>query len=262
MRNDPPQAIPESTNLRHRPGAPEKPSAFCGPACITKQMSSKWIVWALLLLAALALVWTAFQADRPVRAAIVEAQGKNWKKSAEARFHGTIRKIGDWPPLMAAALVALAIARAAKSRRWMRLIAAAIIASTLAGIIANSLRLTTGRTRPRESPKVEQAFHGPWHAEKKIWLVGNSGYNSFPSGHTATAFGFALVFLIAAPVAGLFVTAGAVLVAWSSLMIGAHHPSDITVSILLSALVAWFVWKWMRTRGGDLLDRLLRMPTQ
>ncbi|MDX2081348.1 MAG: phosphatase PAP2 family protein [Terrimicrobiaceae bacterium] len=224
-------------------------------------MPSRGIVWILLLVAAVLAVWGAFQIDRPVREAIVTAQGKNWKKSAEARFHGTVRKIGDWPPLMAAALVALAIARAAKGRKWTRIIAAAMVASTLAGIIANSLRLTTGRTRPRESPKVEQAFHGPWHSEKRMWLIGNSGYNSFPSGHTATAFGFALVFLVAAPLTGLVVTAGAVLVAWSSLAIGAHHPSDIVVSILLSAVVAWFVWKWMNGPGGVRLDRILRMPS-
>jgi len=49
-------------------------------------------------------------------------------------------------------------------------------------------------------------------------------------------------------------------VAWSSIAMGAHHPSDVMVSVILSFLVAWFVWRWMRGRGGDWIERLLRLP--
>jgi len=219
-------------------------------------MSSKWIVL-FLLLAGIA-TWAAFRVDQPVRDAIIEAQGKNWRKTGEFRFYSAVRKYGDWPPLMAAAGLALVLVRLSGSRRWSRILVAAMVASTLAGILANASRLTTGRTRPRESPKIEQGFYGPVH-EGKI-LIGQPGYNSFPSGHTATAFGFALVFLIAAPLPGVLVVIGAGLVAWASIALGAHHPSDITVSIFLSAAVAWFVWRWMQGRGGERVERLLRFP--
>ncbi|MBE2204140.1 MAG: phosphatase PAP2 family protein [Chthoniobacterales bacterium] len=213
--------------------------------------------WILAVLCGF-LVWGAFRSDAPVREALVAAQGKKWKKSAGYQFHSAVRKYGDWPPLMGVCVVALAGARLLKSRRGMRILAAAMIASTLAGLVANASRLTTGRTRPRESPKIVQGFYGLRHEGK--WLVGQSAYNSFPSGHTATAFGLAAVIFLASPAVGVFALAGAGLVAWSSIAMGAHHPSDVMVSVILSFLVAWFVWRWMRGRGGDWIERLLRLP--
>ncbi len=207
----------------------------------------------VLALLAGAAIWEAFRLDAPVREQIVAAQGKSWKKSPEAKFHAGVRKFGDWPFLMAGCAVAFLVARQMRSRRWMRIIAAAMVASTLAGVVANASRLTTGRTRPKESPKIEQGFYGPWH-EGRL-LIGQPAYNSFPSGHTATAFGLAAVVVFACPLAGIPVLAGAVLVGWSSIVMGAHHPSDVTVSIVLSFAVGWFVWRWMRGPGGDWVDR-------
>jgi len=215
--------------------------------------------WILLVLVAAAVVFAAFQVDAPVRAAIVEGQGKGWKKTAEYRFHAATRKLGDWPPLMLAAALAMAFARWRGSRRWTHLLAAAMIASTLAGILVNASRLTTGRTRPRASPQIEQGFYGIRHEGKN--LIGNSAFNSFPSGHTATAFGFAMAVIFLSPLWGLLVLAGAVVVAWSSLAIGAHHPSDIVVSILLSSAVAWFVVRWVNGVGAAKLDRLFRFKS-
>ncbi|GAB4172392.1 MAG: hypothetical protein Fur0032_11810 [Terrimicrobiaceae bacterium] len=202
---------------------------------------------AVLVLVALILAMGSFQLDRPVREAVVEAQGKKWKKSDEARFHGLVRRYGDWPYLMGYGAVAVGIAMACKSRRWTRIIAAAMVASTLAGIVANTSRLTTGRTRPRAPAEIEQGFYGPWHQGRL--LIGDSTYNSFPSGHTATAFGLAVPVLLGAPLAGVVVLAGAALVAWSSIALGAHHPSDVVVSIIIATAVGWVVRVWVG-RGG------------
>jgi len=215
---------------------------------------------AIILTIACALaVWGAFRLDIPVREAVVASQGKKWKKTSGYQFHSAVRKYGDWPPLMGACLLALLAARLMKSRRWMRVIAAAMIASTLAGIAANASRLTTGRTRPKESPKIEQGFYGLRHEGE--WLIGRPAYNSFPSGHTATAFGLAAVILFASPAWGIPALAAAGLVAWSSIAMGSHHPSDITVSVILAGFIAWFVWRWMRGRGGDWIEKLLRLPS-
>jgi len=194
-------------------------------------------------------VWGSFCLDVPVREAVVEAQGKNWKKSAGHQFHAAVRKFGDWPPLMLAAGAGLLLAKGLGNRRWMRILAAAMIASTLAGILANTARLTTGRTRPRES--CEQGFYGPWHDGRL--LIGQPAYNAFPSGHTATAFGFAAVVVLAAPAWGILAVAGACLVAWSSIAMGAHHPSDVVTAVILSSVVAWFVWREMRGRLAKFL---------
>jgi membrane-associated phospholipid phosphatase len=203
----------------------------------------------LLALSAIGATVVAFSWDVSFRAAVVEGQQpKNvWKRSAEAKFHGMVRRYADWPWLMVAGGAGFGLAWKMGNRRWMRVVAAAMIASTTAGIIANAFRLTTGRTRPRASQKIEQGFYGPWHDGRL--LIGNSTYNSFPSGHTATAFGMAWPFFAAGPVAGTAALALAVLVAWSSIAIGAHHLSDVVVSIAISAFVAWLVWRWMRARG-------------
>ena len=188
----------------------------------------------------------AFKWDLPIRQVLIEAQGPKWQKTTEAKIYGKIRVWGDWPPIMVAAAIGFLIARARGNRRWSRIILAAMIASTLAGMIANASRLTTGRPRPREIPKIEHGFYGPYHNGRI--LVGVPAYNSFPSGHTATAFGLAAVVVFASPGWGLLVLIGAVGVAWSSIAIGAHHPSDVAVSITLAFLTGWFVVGFMKLR--------------
>lgn len=185
-----------------------------------------------------------FQFDLPIRQQLVEAQGAKWQKTTEAKIYGKIRVWGDWPPIMVAAAIGFLIAKARGKQRWSRIILAAMVASTLAGMIANASRLTTGRPRPREIPKIEHGFYGPYHNGRI--LVGVPAYNSFPSGHTATAFGFAAAIVFTSPAWGVLALVGASAVAWSSIAIGAHHPSDVAVSITLAFLVAWFVCRWMK----------------
>jgi membrane-associated phospholipid phosphatase len=188
----------------------------------------------------------AFKWDLPIRQVLVEAQGPKWQKTPEAKIYGQIRVWGDWPPIMVAAAISFLIFKARGNRRWSRIVLAAMIASTLAGMIANASRLTTGRPRPREIPKIEHGFYGPYHNGRI--LVGVPAYNSFPSGHTATAFGLAAAVVFASPGWGLLVLIGAVGVAWSSIAIGAHHPSDVAVSITLAFLTGWFVVRFMKLR--------------
>ena len=203
-------------------------------------------------------IWGAFRLDAPVRKAVVEAQGKGWKKSANFKLHSYVRKFGDWPPVLLAAIAGLAIARWRNNRRWMHILFAAILSAAIAGLIAHASKLTTGRTRPRESPKIAQGFYGLWKDGKST--VGDSGLNSFPSGHTATVFGLAGAIVLAAPAWGVAALVLAGVVAWSSIAMGAHHPSDIVVSIVLAFIVAGLVWRWMRGNGARLADKLLRVP--
>jgi len=210
-----------------------------------------WL-WLLVLLAGFA-IWGSFKLDEPIQEAIVQTQVKGWKKSYDFRFQAGIRRFGDWPWLMVAGAIGMAISWKLRKREWIRILAAALIASTIASLVANVSRVTTGRTRP-ESPKIEQGFYGPWREGRLT--VGNSPYNSFPSGHTATAFGFAAVILYARPWLGLGAIAVALLVAWSSITMGAHHPSDVIVSICLSLFVAWFTWKWTEENGEAFAHRI------
>jgi membrane-associated phospholipid phosphatase len=210
-------------------------------------------LWLFVLLAA-CVMWVSFQLDEPVRQAVVQTQGQGWKKSEDYRFKTGLRKFGDWPWLMLAGSGGIAISWKLKRREWIRILAAAMIASTIAGLIANTSRVTTGRTRPRESPKIQQGFYGPWRNGRLT--IGDSPFNSFPSGHAATAFGFAAVILFARPWLGIGAIALASLIAWSSIMVGAHHLSDVIVSICISLFVAWFALKWTQENGEAFLHRL------
>ena len=203
-------------------------------------------------------IWGSFQLDAPVRKAVVESQGKGWKKTSSYKFHSAVRRYGDWPPVLFAAVAGLAFARWRNSRRWMHILFAAILSAAIAGLIAHASKLTTGRTRPRESPKIEQGFYGLWKDGKST--VGNSGLNSFPSGHTATVFGLAAAIALTAPAWGAVALVLAGVVAWSSIAMGAHHPSDVVVSVAIAFVVAWLVRRWMQGGGGRVADRLLRVP--
>ncbi len=215
-----------------------------------KPNSSAILPAALLAALAAGLAIISFQLDQPVRERIVAAQGKGWKKSDSARWYGAVSRFGDWPQLMAVGAIGSLIAWRLRNRDWARILLAAMAASTLAGIVANASRATTGRTRPRESPKIEQGWYGPVHNGEI--LIGNAKYNSFPSGHTATAAGFAGVILFARPLAGVAAMAVAFLIAWSRMALGAHHVSDVVVSTILALVIAWFAWRVALERGDDI----------
>lgn len=208
----------------------------------------------VLSVAGVAAIVASFSLDAWTREQVLAWQGKDWKKSPKREFVGAISKYGDWPELMILGAAGLFLAHRARSREWKRILIAAMVASTIAGVVANASRLTTGRTRPRESPKIEQGWYGPFHDGKLT--IGNSKFNSFPSGHTATAFGFAGVLLFARPWLGLLAVVVASTIAWSRMALGAHHFSDVVVALILSLLIAWLVWRYAVQRGDELAARV------
>lgn len=200
-----------------------------------------FLISALVMLAAV-LIGTSFLIDRPVEHAVVEAYGGHWCHSALAT---TVSRYGDWPELMLLGGAGYLLARRAGNVRWQRLLISAMIASTLAGMAVNASRLTTGRTRPRA--QASQGWYGPRHDGR--WLIGQADFNSFPSGHTATAVGFAGVLLFGAPALGSMAVAIAGLIAYSRLLLGAHHPSDVVAATIIALAVAWAVWEFLGKRG-------------
>ena len=203
----------------------------------------KKVILVLCLLGAVAfLIRMSFLADAPVRAAVVQAEGANWNHSSQKALVGFISHYGDWPELMLLGGIGFLIAGWRHNRKWQRIFLIAMMASTLAGALTNTLRLTTGRTRPRVSPAMEQGWYGPYYQGK--WMVGRAEVNSFPSGHTATAVGFATVIFLASPCWGVLALLMAVFIACSRLLLGAHHPSDLIVATFLAMNVAWLIWSY------------------
>jgi membrane-associated phospholipid phosphatase len=193
------------------------------------------------VLLAIAAICCSFLIDAPVERWILDSHGGHWSRTRTVEL---LSRFGDWPELMGAGLIGVLAARRARSGRWQRILLSAMIASTLSGLAVNASRLSTGRTRPRAA--AEQGWYGPRHAG--VWLVGKADFNSFPSGHTATAVGFAGVLLFAAPGWGVPAMLLAACIALSRMLLGAHHPSDVITAALISLAIAWLAWRLLGCR--------------
>lgn len=205
----------------------------------SKQTDSKpgrtaWVRGVLAFIAMALLALLSFRADMQV---------ENWIREHRADLHkdlaGYISDFGDWPWLMAAGAAAGGIFWWRGNRKMTRIILLMMVASTLAGATANTLRLTTGRTRPNIK-HVEQGFYGLRHDGK--WLFGRYKFNSFPSGHTATAFGFlAVPFFLHYRKTGSLLLIGGAVMALARMTIDAHHFSDVCFGAWFGLLGAWTV---------------------
>lgn len=108
------------------------------------------------------------------------------------------------------------------------------VAALLSGLTANVFKLCITRSRPRAF-----AFH-----ESSIWSgfgdwfplgAGGSDFQSFPSAHTASAVGFAVLLSWAWPERRAVFFVLATLVGMQRIAVSAHFPSDV----LAGAAVGW-----------------------
>lgn len=198
----------------------------------------KFFLMISIVVVAALLIAASFAADKSIQEWILALNQHHWSHdSAYAAFS----KYGDWPELMLLGGIGFLVAKKTRKVRWQRILLCAMIASTIAGMMVNLSRLTTGRTRPRAV--AEQGWYGPYHDGK--WLIGRADFNSFPSGHTATAVGFAGVILFAAPWWGVPAMGVALMIALSRVFLGAHHPSDVVTAAVVSLAIAWVVWQFL-----------------
>lgn len=109
------------------------------------------------------------------------------------------------------------------------------LASEFTGLAALILRVFTGRTRPLNHD-VPQGFYGVWHDGH--WLIGQFKFASFPSGHAATAVGFAAAAWLVHRGWGAVAAGYALAVMWSRLALQCHHLSDVVASTVLSIPLA------------------------
>jgi len=92
-----------------------------------------------------------------------------------------------------------------------------LVGFACAGLVVNSLRLTTGRPRPLYE-RIPDGFYG---------ICLDHRYHAFPSGHSATAWGTATALVVTVPAVGLAAVAGATVVGWSRMYLRAHRPTDV-----------------------------------
>lgn len=149
-----------------------------------------------------------------------------------------VSRCGDWPEHALVGLVIMAIAQWRGNKKWTRIIVAALIALSIAGLTGRVLKISTGRARP--SVKSEQMWNGP--------RVSGSKYHSFPSGHVDASVGFFGVILLARRRIGLACLPIPILIALSRLYLGAHWLSDVVCAAVLGILSAIVVWVLFRQK--------------
>lgn len=134
-----------------------------------------------------------------------------------------LSQIGEWYIMGAAGMVCslclFALSRWQQSRNFIFV----TLTGLATGLTGTILRCLIGRTRPDAS--VPPGFYGFWHASH--FIFGQHQFSSFPSGHVATAAGFAAAAWLINRRAGFFMGLFAALVAWSRIAQSAHHFSDV-----------------------------------
>lgn len=111
----------------------------------------------------------------------------------------------------------------------------------LPGLASNLLKRLIGRGRPEVFDEV-----GPLHFTH---LVNDFTFQSFPSGHTTTAFAFAMVIGFLSPRWFPLGLAAAVVVGLSRIVVGAHYPTDVIGGIVTGVLGAYAVRNFFAARG-------------
>jgi membrane-associated phospholipid phosphatase len=191
-----------------------------------------WI--ALATVAVIALV-AAFFLDHGAAAWIGAHSSPELKRAMQ-----TVSRVGDWPAHLIAGLLGIAVAFVMRSKTWMRIFLAMLVALALAGVSGRVVKLATGRARP--SVKTEAHWNGPRYSSK---------YHAFPSGHTASSTAFFVALFLKRKKIGAPLLLIPALIALSRMVVGAHYLSDVTFAAILGVICAVLATRWLSTRDSS-----------
>jgi undecaprenyl-diphosphatase len=185
--------------------------------------------WSLLFLGAGLLMVASFYLDGAAQAWMTQHQEAGVRK-----FMRGVGQFGDWPAHISLGLVLLVLAYWRRSKKWMRVAAAMILACALAGVGTRVVKIAAGRARP--SVQTEAAWRGP---------SVSASYNAFPSGHTAASTAFFATLALAFWRIGTPLLVIPLLIAFSRIYVAAHHLSDVVCAIFIGLLSAFAIAQWL-----------------
>jgi len=154
----------------------------------------------------------------------------------------------------------LSLATRDRLREWARqlLIVSSFIflGVGMPSLVATLLKRIIGRARPMEWTIEAPLSFTPWNWDAYT-------YQSFPSGHSTTAFSLALTVAFLWPRSFWPMLAGAALIAVSRIITGQHYVTDITAGAVLGTLGAFAVrnffvsrgWLFERAESGEIARR-------
>lgn len=190
--------------------------------------------WYLLFAGALLLLLASFYFDGVVQVWMTQHQSPGVRN-----FMRAVSRYGDWPEHVGLGLVLLGGAYFRRSKKWMRIFAAMILACALAGAAARVIKISTGRARP--DVQTEAGWNG---------LRFSYRYNAFPSGHTVASTAFFATLAFASWRIGVGFLFVPLLVAFSRMYVAAHYLSDVVCASLIGVLTAYFAARWMRIQNS------------
>ncbi len=156
-----------------------------------------------------------------------------------------------WPGGLLFCLTLGAVGVGRRRPDWARAALVAIAAALLAGTVTMALKGILGRARPHvaQTLQIDDGFHGPRFT---------SGFASFPSGHTTTAFAVAVTLAILVPKVGKPAVVMAGIIGWSRAYVGAHYLGDVVTGMWIGSYVGWLLamsyrtWRLWKEESHDL----------
>ncbi len=208
------------------------------------------LLWERRLLAAMWLVWAGWVCLLSMHAVdpALSQAARALPEGVHAVFRViTVAGLGKWYlvplGLGAAGLVAASFivgkdepARRCRYRQWAWILIFAFLAVLLSGLVVDVIKVAAGRARPKLLDLV--GFYG--------FLPVNfrADYQSFPSGHAATAASVALVVCYLRPGLRWLAWAYALPIIASRVVINAHFLGDIVGGGAISLFVTWALREW------------------
>jgi undecaprenyl-diphosphatase len=192
-------------------------------------------IWITLAAVALIALVAAFFLDHAVAAWFGAHSSPELKRVMQL-----VSWVGDWPSHFVAGLIGIGVAFFVRSKAWMQIFLAMLIALALAGVTARAVKFATGRARP--SVKTEVHWNGPRFSSK---------YQAFPSGHVAASTAFFVTLFLARKRIGAPLLLIPILIALSRMVVGAHYLSDVTFAAILGVICAVLATRWLSTRDSS-----------
>lgn len=156
---------------------------------------------------------------------------------------------GDWigkgTNLIVVSVVLLGVGWALSRPTMLKAGIESAIAHGLAGVLSNGLKHLVGRPRPKF------VHSGEWQIAPSM----QSGWDSFPSGHTSATFAIATVFMKRFPLLTPLWLGIAAFVGLSRMLRGSHFPTDVFGGAVLGvicgtiAAAPWGEWRTAFVEG-------------
>ena len=183
---------------------------------------SQILYWLIGIAVAAVLIAGAFYFDGAARSWIGQHQTRTLKV-----FMRNVSRLGDWTEHFAVGIGLLGVAWWRRSKKWIRVFFAMLVALALAGASARVVKIAAGRARP--SIKTEEVWNG---------MKLSSRYHAFPSGHVAASTAFFAVLALANWRLGLLCLPIPLLIGFSRMYVAAHYLSDVVCAAVLGIVCA------------------------